>query len=302
MTITAPGKLFFAGEYGVLDGGTAVVAAVDRRVVARFVPGAAPSTPVVAEAIAAVRSHCATTGASLPDGAPEIDSASLSHGGRKLGLGSSAAVAAAAVGVVAGGGRLRRRGGEAAHLPAGRSRPPRRAGGPRLGRRRRRRSLGWRPRLHPAGGRHAERARAGPAGPAHAGDRVRPGCRARPSIMSPRRRAAGRARSGSARAPPARDRGAPPMRSLLGYERAMPRRCCRRSAPPTKRSWRSAASADLPIVTPELAAAAALARELGGAAKPSGAGGGDVGVAFFSDPDSAAAFRDAGGAAQSADS
>jgi phosphomevalonate kinase len=49
--------------------------------------------------------------------------------------------------------------------------------------------------------------------------------------------------------------------------------------------------ADVPIVTPALAAAAALARELGGAAKPSGAGGGDVGIAFFSDPDSAAAFR-----------
>ncbi len=100
MTITAPGKLFFAGEYGVLHGGTAVVAAVDRRVVARFVPGAGPSTPVVAEAIAAVRAHCATTGASLPAGAPEIDSASLSEGGQKLGLGSSAAVAAAAVGVL----------------------------------------------------------------------------------------------------------------------------------------------------------------------------------------------------------
>jgi phosphomevalonate kinase len=49
--------------------------------------------------------------------------------------------------------------------------------------------------------------------------------------------------------------------------------------------------ADLPIVTPALDAAAALARELGGAAKPSGAGGGDVGVAFFPDPTSAEAFR-----------
>ena len=100
VTITAPGKLFFAGEYGVLHGGTAVVAAVNRRVVARFVPGAAPSTLVVAEAIAAVRAHCATTGVSFPDGAPGIDSASLSDGGQKLGLGSSAAVAAAAVGVL----------------------------------------------------------------------------------------------------------------------------------------------------------------------------------------------------------
>jgi phosphomevalonate kinase len=49
--------------------------------------------------------------------------------------------------------------------------------------------------------------------------------------------------------------------------------------------------ADLPIVTPPLAAAAALAGTLGGAAKPSGAGGGDVGVAFFASREAADAFR-----------
>src|SRR5262249_49925284 len=64
-------------------------------------------------------------------------------------------------------------------------------------------------------------------------------------------------------------------------------------------------AAEIPIVTPELAAAAALAgqlggpakpagaraSELGGAAKPSGAGGGDVGVAFFAGAREADAFR-----------
>jgi len=49
-------------------------------------------------------------------------------------------------------------------------------------------------------------------------------------------------------------------------------------------------AAKVPIVTPAHAAAARLARELGGAAKSSGAGGGDVGVAFFSDAEAAAAF------------
>ncbi len=49
--------------------------------------------------------------------------------------------------------------------------------------------------------------------------------------------------------------------------------------------------ADLAIVTPALEAAAALAAELGGAAKPSGAGGGDVGIAFFADPDAAQRYR-----------
>jgi phosphomevalonate kinase len=47
----------------------------------------------------------------------------------------------------------------------------------------------------------------------------------------------------------------------------------------------------LPIVTPALAEAARLAEELGGAAKPSGAGGGDVGVAFLTDRGAAETFR-----------
>ena len=47
----------------------------------------------------------------------------------------------------------------------------------------------------------------------------------------------------------------------------------------------------MPIVTPALAAAAKLAEELGGAAKPSGAGGGDVGVAFLTGPGAAETFR-----------
>lgn len=40
-------------------------------------------------------------------------------------------------------------------------------------------------------------------------------------------------------------------------------------------------AADAPIVTPELARAAVLARQVGGAAKPSGAGGGDIAIAFL---------------------
>ena len=50
------------------------------------------------------------------------------------------------------------------------------------------------------------------------------------------------------------------------------------------------AAAELPIVTPEVARAAELARSLGGAAKPSGAGGGDLGVAFFAEARAARAF------------
>jgi phosphomevalonate kinase len=50
-------------------------------------------------------------------------------------------------------------------------------------------------------------------------------------------------------------------------------------------------AAGVPIVTPVLAHAAVLASEVGGAAKPSGAGGGDVGIAFLPDPEAAEQFR-----------
>ena len=48
---------------------------------------------------------------------------------------------------------------------------------------------------------------------------------------------------------------------------------------------------DRPIVTPIHGRLAALARDLGGGYKPSGAGGGDVGVAGFTEPAALLAFR-----------
>jgi len=95
VSFSAPGKLFLAGEYAVLAGGTAVVAAVDRRAVARFVPRAAPSSPLIAEAVKAVHQHCEVHALPLVDGAPEVDSSALNENGRKLGLGSSAAATVA---------------------------------------------------------------------------------------------------------------------------------------------------------------------------------------------------------------
>jgi phosphomevalonate kinase len=49
-------------------------------------------------------------------------------------------------------------------------------------------------------------------------------------------------------------------------------------------------AAGVPIVTEAFERAAALAQELGGAAKPSGAGGGDIGVALFATPEAATLF------------
>jgi phosphomevalonate kinase len=97
-TSTAPGKLILTGEYAVLDGATAVVIAVDRRVVARRVPEAQPSPflAAVAEQLAArfgAESPAATTARAI---AVDSSACYAAEGGMKLGLGSSAAVTVAA--------------------------------------------------------------------------------------------------------------------------------------------------------------------------------------------------------------
>ena len=95
---TAPGKLILAGEYAVLDGASALVIAVDRRVCARRQRGPRGSSPFlvgIADAIAA------RLGANHPavQAAMELacDSTALFEGTQKLGLGSSAAVTVAGV-------------------------------------------------------------------------------------------------------------------------------------------------------------------------------------------------------------
>jgi phosphomevalonate kinase len=288
-TVGAAGKLFFAGEYGVLHGGTAVVAAVDRGVVARFVSGAAPASPVVAEALAAVRAHADATGGALPAGAPLVDSAALSERGRKLGLGSSAAVAAAAVAALldAAGAdveaqrwlifRLADRAHRAAQGGRGSGADVAAAifGG----------VLAY---TRPEVGAPTMRALVPP--PAIIPVVVSTGA---PSGTVDHVRAVERlaARDPGAHARRLRDIRQAADGFLAAYETG--------DGPPLLRAVGAAhealaalgRDADLAIVTPALEAAAALARDLGGAAKPSGAGGGDVGVAFFADPDAAQRFR-----------
>jgi phosphomevalonate kinase len=94
---TAPGKLILTGEYAVLDGAPALVVAIDRRVVARrrvSPRGSSPFLLAVADELAKQRGpddpavHAAMEIA--------VDSTALYDHGTKLGLGSSAAVTVAA--------------------------------------------------------------------------------------------------------------------------------------------------------------------------------------------------------------
>ncbi|MBI1946679.1 MAG: hypothetical protein HYS27_13355 [Deltaproteobacteria bacterium] len=93
ITASAPGKLVLCGEYAVLDGNAAVVAAVDVRAIATVTVG--PSAPLIRAVLDAARAH----GLEIPSEVA-VDTSAFNVGGRKLGLGSSGAAAAAAAALV----------------------------------------------------------------------------------------------------------------------------------------------------------------------------------------------------------
>ncbi|MEI8254271.1 MAG: hypothetical protein WCJ30_01215 [Deltaproteobacteria bacterium] len=88
----APGKVMLAGEYAVLEGGDAIVMAVDRYVEARKGAGA-PLPPESAATLALAQREGPLGG----DHPMHLDTRALEEGGQKLGLGSSAAGCAAAL-------------------------------------------------------------------------------------------------------------------------------------------------------------------------------------------------------------
>jgi phosphomevalonate kinase len=99
VVVSAPGKLMIIGEYAVLEGAEAVVSAVTRRAFARRRSAVTGAPEAPAEAKAAYAHAVAAAGAvGDPSDTPAIDVSSLRAQNAKLGLGSSAAAAAAAAG------------------------------------------------------------------------------------------------------------------------------------------------------------------------------------------------------------
>ena len=82
----APGKVVLSGAYAVLEGSRAIVAAVDRYVIADATRPAELVTPELKAALGEAQA------------APWFDASALREGERKLGLGSSAAILAASLG------------------------------------------------------------------------------------------------------------------------------------------------------------------------------------------------------------
>jgi phosphomevalonate kinase len=312
--ISAPGKVFLAGEYAVLAGHTAVVAAVNRRARGRFVAHAEPSTPLIAEALRAVREHLAPLGIETPAGAPLIDSSALSdHGqsagrgavdgqlgergpatgglGHKLGIGSSAAASAVAVGALL----------EAAGRDATADRPLTFT----LAERAHRAAQGGRG----SGGDVAAAVFGGVISfqrPADAAPVIRPLAPAPGELVlfsaGPPRATVEGIRAAEALAGRNPDRYHCLMREIGAAADGLARAWQAADRPAIVQAIRQSGlaldalgrNAELSIWTEPVRAAAALAQELGGAAKPSGAGGGDVGLAFFADADAARAFRTRG--------
>jgi phosphomevalonate kinase len=98
--VIAPGKIFLVGEYAVLEEGPAVLAAVTRHAVAQYLPGMDPMSNVVREAVQHARAEIGEAASALPPGSVLVDTDDFQQGNQKIGLGSSSATAVATVGAV----------------------------------------------------------------------------------------------------------------------------------------------------------------------------------------------------------
>ncbi len=263
--VRAPGKLFVLGEYAVLDGGTACVAAVDRGVTCRVRAGDRLTTPsgdtrFVAAALAAVR---APTRQYLFEDWNPVDLPD------KPGFGGSAAATVAAVGAGLAANMVRFERDWWATIE----------------------DVAVRVHLAVQGSGSGLDVRASARGGfnRYAGERVDP-------LPTPELVACwsgGSAKTG------------PRVTRFLAWD-ARERARFRVDSDALADTWEAdpvgtltaarqllqtaLAQAGVDYRTPGLDRIAALAAEHGGAAKPSGAGGGDVAVAVIPDPDARAAF------------
>ncbi len=281
----------------MLEGGTALLAAVNRVAVGEFIPELDAGSPLVAQAVKTTLAALGEKGSALPAGSVWVDTGAFAAGGdsddgggvRKLGLGSSAATAACAVGAVL----------EMAGLPITAHRD-----------------------LAYSLAESAHRTWQGGAGSgADVAAAVYGGVLqfTRPSGGTPVVRGIPggldtlqlvvfssstavsttsqiRSMRAFAEREPSRYDGllAPVREAAERFVQSLASQHPRETIAALRAAGLALTTlgdaAGGPIVTPPYTRAAAIAAELGGAAKPSGAGGGDVGVALFADREAAQTF------------
>jgi phosphomevalonate kinase len=298
---TAPGKLFLTGEYVVLGGAPALVLAVDRRARVEVCLG---DGPLVVESVAdgardtmadaltgdlpggdarAVVAAVRSLGLGRVGGTVEVDASDFLAGGQKLGLGrSAAALVAAAAAVLSARGDF----SVARTLEA---------------------AVAGHALLQNGLGSGADVAAAVHGGVVEVRRRGRELAVAARELPAGVHVAVGWSGESAATAPllsrfiAAREHGAATL-SQLGTEAERAAAAALRGAADdllaaTDASGRLlerlGADLDLPIVTPGLARLMATARRLGAAVKPSGAGGGDCGVALVRSAAAVAALHEA---------
>lgn len=283
---SAPGKALLCGEYAVLEGAPAVVSAVDRRVFVSWSDQTLPMPPEVATTLELARRECGHVPGSLT-----LDVSALQHDQIKLGLGSSAAAAAAtAAAVFASHGHdlddpvSKRRifdcatRGHASVAPRGSGVDVAAS------------SFGGFVRFVRAGNQSDVVSLECPSQL-----RIRLIWTGRPARTSQLLAELGRLRD--------RDSGQYEMRlARLGelcsafaaaFEAGLAQEVVLHAASYGEAMRELGDAAGAPIVDARLQRVADLAARFSGAAKPSGAGGGDVAVAFFTDAEAATAFETA---------
>lgn len=281
--VRAPAKAMLAGEYAVLEGGPAAVAAVSCYATATLQQGVVPASPFIVQAMQ--RSAAALGLAEDPAWVPVVDTSPFQQRGRKLGLGSSAAATVAAVGAL--------------FLGAGRDPDAHRAQILEIARAAHDEAQGVR-----GSGADVLAATFGGVqvvnGPSHNCARALP----LPAPLEVRFVATTRSASTAELLTRYRAAGAPAQAAAAELGRC---------AAAFIQAWQAGDGAalllaveaafagyealgqvlDAPLITEEHAQVAEAARRVGGAAKPSGAGGGDLAVVFLPDEEAAARLMEA---------
>lgn len=98
--VIAPGKIPLVGEYALVEDGYAVVAAIGRHARAQFIPRADSMSRLVAEMVRRTQLELGEVFAALPAGSVLVDSEDFRDKVKLVGLGSSAATAVATVGAL----------------------------------------------------------------------------------------------------------------------------------------------------------------------------------------------------------